>query len=117
MYEAIIYETPKGNSPIADFLNHLCKSKMLIEAAKVNQLIKLLMNYGPEINSYRANSSKKLQKDIYELRSGNIRIFYTHLGNEKYLILHAFIKKRNDTPTDEIDLAIKERSMYLKRDP
>ena len=53
---------------------------------------------------------------IYELRPDNTRVFYFFMdANKKYVLLHAFTKKTQKTPKDEIEKAIKEKKDYIRR--
>lgn len=55
--------------------------------------------------------SRKLTNHLSELRSHGdtkIRIIYTQI-NQKYILLHAFKKKTQKTPSKEIDIAEKRR--------
>lgn len=61
---------------------------------------------------------KKLDKDMYELRSsrkGNIQraIYFQKVGNQ-YLITHGFTKKTQKTPKREIEHAKDIRENYKK---
>lgn len=74
---------------------------------KAYNCITLLREYGPLL---RQPHSKKMTsyKNLFELRtSGNtpIRLFYTHFQN-KFYVLHGFIKKTNKTPIREINYAL-----------
>lgn len=103
MWEIDYFVIPSGRSPIEEFVLNLPVDQI----SKVRNCIKLLNEFGPLI---RSPHSKKLSgyKDLFELRtsgSSPIRLFYCHRQN-KFTILHAFIKKSNKTPQREIAIAI-----------
>jgi phage-related protein len=53
--------------------------------------------------------------DFGELRIGNFRIFVHKLTETEYLLLHLFRKKSDETPSAEIDIALKRLQDYYYR--
>ncbi len=101
-WEIIYYETTSGKSPVFDFIQSLdTKSK-----SKVIGVLDLLKELGIQIRSPHA---KKLTgTNLWELRilgEANIRIFYVAIVNRKFLLLHAFAKKKQKTDKKEIKIA------------
>lgn len=76
------------------------------------EIIKYIDNleaYGLQINRYfKKEAIKTLDKDIYELRPDKIRITFTIVEGEAWL-LSWFIKKSNKTPKLEIKIAQQRR--------
>ena len=73
---------------------------------KVSHTIELLEQYG---NLLGLPHSKKLRKDLYELRTQGkpaIRLMYAFY-NQEALILHIFSKKIQKTPSYELAIAVK----------
>ncbi len=72
------------------------------------RLIELLAQHGP---SLRLPHSKALGDGIFELRprgrSGIGRAFYCFLLGKRIVVVHAFIKKTQETPDNELKLARK----------
>ena len=72
------------------------------------RLIELLTQHGP---SLRLPHSKALGGGLFELRprcrSGIGRAFYCFLLGKRIVIVHAFIKKTQETPDKELELARK----------
>jgi len=100
-WKVLFFQTAKGDFPVKDFIKEQDKATY----AKVLQSIKLLANNGPFL---KPPYIKKLQDKLYELRiSGKvaIRIFYTMVNNEYYL-LHAFKKKSQKTPSQKLKVAL-----------
>ena len=82
--------------------------------------IELLQNLGNELKELYVKSLKgNKNKGLYELRikfSNDIaRIFYFTYCDNKYILLHGFIKKSMKTPTKEIDKARKYMEDYKRR--
>lgn len=60
---------------------------------------------------------KKLKRDLFEIRirkGGNVRVFYFYAENDYVIGVHAFVKKSQDTPLQEIRKAEKTIS-HIKR--
>lgn len=106
----VIYEYGNDKS-IEDFIRSLSKQSI----AKITQTIGLLENNG---NLLRMPHSKKLAKNIFELRIRgieNIRILYAFGHGKTIYLLHGFKKKTQKTPTREIRLAEERLKKYLTK--
>ena len=72
------------------------------------RLVELLMEHGP---SLRLPHSRALGGGLFELRprgrSGIGRAFYCFLVGKRVVIVHAFVKKTEQTPDKELALARK----------
>jgi phage-related protein len=72
------------------------------------RIVELLMEYGPNL---RLPHSRAFGGGLFELRpkgkSGIGRAFYCFLVGKRVVILHAFIKKSQQTPDQELKLARK----------
>ena len=80
--------------------------------SKIISSLEILGELGEQI---RPPKSKKVAKDIYELRviaNLSVRIFYTFFKQDMW-ILHAFIKKSQKIPERELKTAI-NRLGYLQ---
>lgn len=108
----IYYETSQGDSPVFEFIHNLDpKSK-----SKVIGVMDLLKELGTLISP--PHSKKVTGTPLWELRilgSDNIRIFYVAVVNRRFLLLHAFLKKKQKTDTREINTAINRLDDYKSR--
>ncbi len=72
------------------------------------RLVELLIEHGP---SLRLPHSRAFCDGLFELRprgrSGISRAFYCFLVGKRVVVLHAFIKKSQETPDRELKLARK----------
>jgi len=72
------------------------------------KLIELLIEHGPDL---RLPHSRAFGDGLFELRprgrSGIGRAFYCFVMNKRIVVLHAFIKKSQQTPERELNLARK----------
>lgn len=72
------------------------------------RMVELLMEFGPNL---RMPHSRAMGGGLFELRprgrEGTGRVFYCLVGRRRAVILHAFIKKTEDTPVQELRIARK----------
>ncbi|SRR5258708_28196150 len=102
-WKIILYESPRKEKPVEEFIKSLESSTLL----KVGNVIDLLEIHG---NILRMPFSKKITKEIYELRirgTEEIRIFYSFQSDRRIYLLHGFKKKSQKTPRKEIEIANK----------
>ncbi|MCM1124179.1 MAG: type II toxin-antitoxin system RelE/ParE family toxin [Eubacterium sp.] len=116
IYELEFYRKENGKIPVQDFLYSL-NPKL---RAKAFSDIELLRKLGGELKEPYVKPIKgKHNKGLYELRikfsSDIARIFYFTYYNNKFVLLHGFIKKTMKTPEKEIDQARKYMEDYKGR--
>ena len=79
------------------------------------RIMELLMEFGPNL---RMPHSRAMESGLFELRprgrEGIGRVFYCFVIGQRVVILHAFIKKTEETPKQ--DLRIARRRMKEVRD-
>ena len=88
--------------------------------AKAFSDIELLQKHGNDLREPYVKPIKgKYGKDLYELRikfaSDIARIFYFTYHNNKFVLLHGFIKKTMKTPAGEIQKAQSYMDDYKRR--
>lgn len=116
IFELEFYMKENGKVPVQDFLYSL-NPKL---RAKAFNDIELLRKLGSELREPYVKPIKgKNNKGLYELRikfsSDIARIFYFTYYNNKFLLLHGFIKKTTKTPENEINKARKYMEDYKRR--
>lgn len=114
--ELDFYMKENGKIPVQDFLYSL-NPKL---RAKAFSDIELLKQLGTELKEPYVKPIKgKDNKGLYELRikfsSDIARIFYFTYYNNKFVLLHGFIKKTMKTPENEIKKARKYMEDYKRR--
>ena len=105
------YRTPNGRAPVEDYLDELSSS----EAAKAVRALELLRTYGIELGMPHV---RHLRGGLYEFRlrgQREHRVLYVALTGQRFLLLHAFTKKTQQTPPNEIALAEQRYHEYLNR--
>lgn len=109
-YSILLYETENGFTPVAEYLTNLHPKSRY----KVSRLLELLAING---NQLKMPYSKSLRDNLLELRcttqQGQERIIYCFIAEKNCILLHAFLKKTQKTPENEIKIAI-ERYKDLK---
>lgn len=108
MYRIAYYRTPRGDSPFETFLDgHNEKVR-----GKFVKLLTILAEHGPNLKRPYADT---LRDGIRELRAGfaggAYRALYFFFIEKTIVITHAFIKKTDQVPPEEI-----ERALRYKRD-
>lgn len=106
------YETASGECPVDDFIN----------AQNVKMQAKILRTLGMlklEGNKLRMPHSEHLEDGIFQLRaqvgSDITRMLYFFFIGRKIIVTNGFVKKTQETPPAEIELAKKYRADYLNR--
>lgn len=83
--------------------------------ASYARLTELLEEFGLEL---RMPHSRAMGGGLFELRprgrEGIARVFYCTKVGRKIIILHSFIKKTNETPKREMDIARKRRREVIE---
>ena len=109
------YFDKNGKSDIVDLLNDLQQKSISNKNARVQfrqitLFIELLSKNGTNLPE---NITKHIEDNIWELRPGKNRVLYFFYKDNKYILLHHFVKKTQKTPKKEILKAIKEMNDYI----
>ena len=104
MYDIEYYFDKNGYSAISDYFADLAKKSIYsktvrIQKNKIFAYIKALKEYGTRIGNPIV---KHIQGDLWELRPLNNRIFFFYWKDNKFVLLHYYIKKTQKTPHREI---------------
>ena len=117
LFEVLFYYDKHGKSEIVDYLDELqIKSKTSktdrINREKILTYIGALERYGTRLGKPYV---KHIEGDIWELRPLSNRIFFFYWKNNKFVLLHHFIKKSQKTPAKEISKAKNNLKDFLER--
>jgi len=103
------YCLPGGRVPVRDFVDALD----ITTYRKFIYKKELLEEFGPRLPMPHA---RYMGAGLYELRftgsDGAIRVFYFFAEHNSIILLHAFIKKTEKTPSNELDTAYKRMREY-----
>ena len=103
------FKTEQNNEPVRDFLKALSPEDKKSVGADI-MAVEMLWPIGyPTV--------RKLDVDLWEVRSSIsdkriCRVLFTVSG-KKMILLHAFIKKTQKTPKDDMELGKKRKSLVL----
>jgi len=111
MFEVHFYEDKQGNKPIKELLDMLkvqasTSKNARIQYEKILTYIRSLRLHGTRIGEPVV---KHIGGDIWELHPISHRILFFYWKDNKFILLHHFVKKTNKTPPKEIKQA--ERNM------
>lgn len=109
------YTTAAGRDLVSDFLEDVSKKHGTKDISSIHMAIESLRRYGLDANKYKKGIIKRLDKELWELRPGNNRIFFLCYFDERFVLLHGFRKQSQKTPHNEIETAKKQAKEYIRR--
>jgi phage-related protein len=117
LYIVEFYEDSNGNSEIREFLIQLSEAAKTDKNARINRnkifaYIKALEEYGTRIGSPIV---KHIEGNLWELRPLNNRIFFFYWKDNKFVLVHNYVKKSQKTPKKEIDKAMRNIKDWIER--
>jgi phage-related protein len=117
MYEVEFYKDKNGNSEIVEYLDDLnvrgaTSKNERINRDKILTYIVALSQYGTRVGQPIV---KHIDGSIWELRPLSNRIFFFYWKDNKFILLHHFIKKTKKTPPTEIERARSNMKDYIER--
>ena len=117
MYEIIFYKSRNGTFEIEEYLDELGEKAETSKTDRVNRTkilsyLTVLSQYGTRVGQ---PTVKHIEGSIWELRPLKNRIFFFYWKDNKFVLLHHFIKKSQKTPPREIDQARLKLKDFLER--
>ena len=117
MYQIVFYTDIKGISEVEIYLQTLSKKRYQNKDAKIKftkivSYIDLLAEKGLALGEPYI---KYLRENIWELRPLRDRILFACLENNKFILLHYFMKQTQKTPLREIEKAKRYLKDYIIR--
>lgn len=117
MYEIVFYWDAQGRSPVEEWLEYLRENRFKskdarIQYKKITTYLSML-----ELSGTRAGEPyvKHIEGDIWELRPLENRVLFFFWRDNKFVLLHHFVKKTQKTPVIEIDRARRNMQDFLAR--
>lgn len=115
-FKILFYEKENNQIPVKIFLESLSKK----QGAKAYWSIELLEKFGINLTMPHVKPMKGRYKGLWELRvkfaSDISRIFYFMPVGDTFVLLHGFVKKTDDTPPEELEIAKRYMDEYRKDD-
>jgi phage-related protein len=107
----IFFRSASGREPVREWLLELGKN----ERKSIGEDVKLVQYRWP----LGMPLVRKLETGLWEIRcrltgGRNARVLFT-VGGAEMVLLHAFVKKSQRTPVQELDLARERRDLWLGR--
>ncbi|MBI2341039.1 MAG: type II toxin-antitoxin system RelE/ParE family toxin [Deltaproteobacteria bacterium] len=102
------FQTARGDEPVKDYIRTLpAKERARIEGCLYTLGItgRLDMPHGRKLAGY---------KGLYEVRSGRHRILYG-IHDDEAIMSTAFVKKSQETPRAEIEVALRRLANYVSQ--
>jgi len=117
MYTVKFYRDKNGKSDIVEYLDDLQQRGLTSKTDRINRnkilaYIGALEKYGTRIGEPIV---KHIDGDIWELRHLANRILFFYWKDNKFVLLHYFVKKTRKTPPREIEHARSKMKDYQER--
>ena len=117
MYKVEFYEDKNGESEVRDYLMKLAEEAKTDKHARINKnkifaYIKALEAYGTRIGN---TIVKHIEGNLWELRPLSNRIFFFYWKDNKFVLVHYYIKKSQKAPKKEIKKAMFNMKDWIKR--
>ncbi|OGE29983.1 hypothetical protein A3C59_02600 [Candidatus Daviesbacteria bacterium RIFCSPHIGHO2_02_FULL_36_13] len=110
-WQIIYFISSSGDNPVGKFLDTYIPIKV-----KAFRIFNHIKEYG--LTAAIPHIKKLSGSSLWEIRilgGNNARILYVTLQENKILLLHAFIKKTNKTPSKEIRIALIRLREYVDK--
>lgn len=105
-FEIIFYKNSSGSSPVEEALDRLKVTNIILWRQALKGIEKIKNR-----EYHKEPLSKYLESGLWELRvksgTGILRIIYTFKKGQIIILLHLFVKKKQKTPADELNIARK----------
>lgn len=117
MYEIEFYQDKSGKSEIVDYIKELNTKAVTNKECRINfNKIVAYMDMLEEMGTRVGEPvTKHLDGEIWELRPLKNRFLYAYYKDNRFIMLHHFIKKTQKTPKREIERAKRNLKDYLER--
>ena len=117
MYEVEFFHDQTGKSEIIEYLDELNNKGKTSKNERINRdkilaYILVLKQYGTRIGHPVV---KHIDGSLWELRPLANRIFFFYWKDNKFVLLHHFIKKTRKTPQSEIEQARIKMKDFITR--
>jgi phage-related protein len=117
MYEVKFYRDRNGKSEIVEYLDSLKEKGETSKTERINRdkilaYIGALERYGTRIGQPVV---KHIDGSLWELRPIANRILFFYWKDNKFVLLHHFIKKTQKTPSREIEQAQAKMKDFIER--
>ena len=117
MYEVEFFRDKNGKSELVEYLDELKERSETAKHERINR--DKILAYMIALKRYGTRTGYPMVKHIdgrlWELRPLANRIFFFYWKDNKFVLLHYFIKKTQKTPPREIEAAREKLKDFLER--
>ena len=117
MFEVVLYENRKGESQIRDYINMITQSSSKDNQIKFKRFYNCIVHLQMDGTRAGLPHVKHIDGEIWELRPGKDRVLFAAWLNNKFVLLHQFLKITHKSPQSEIDQAKRELEDWKERNP
>ena len=112
MFEIVFFETKNGRAPVRENLEALLEP----DQAKAAAHLKLLEQYGHTLKEpHVKHMQDKLRELRFKISAGQYRVFFFFHVGAKVVLVHSIVKKTQETPKPELDLALRRMREWMRR--
>ena len=102
----VFFLTASSRNPVREFFDDLSE-------ADATEVLAAISNFAQEFPTVTTVTIKHLQGKLWEMKIARFRVLYG-VGTDSLLIVHAFTKKSQKTPKNDLDLAAKRLAQMLE---
>jgi len=116
-YKIELYEKIDGRTPVLEFilsLNPKQQAKIYREIDLLEKIVNEL--HYPHVDIIKSKKYSGLWELRIEFASNIFRIFYFLPENNKVILLHGTVKKKQKTPKKGLETALERMKEYLRRE-
>lgn len=109
-WRVVYFRDQSGANPVSEFIDTLNPKQQ----AKIIRILHYIQEYG--LQSIIPHVKKLSGSPLWEIRiigKDNIRVIYVVPQKYTVLLLHGFIKKKQKTPTRELEAALRKYKEWL----
>jgi phage-related protein len=112
-WQVVFYMDTVGNEPVKDFILEQPHGAI----AEIIHVFKLLREFNTQLSMpYVRKIDRSGLRELRIKHSSDLyRIFYFAYTGQKFVLLHAILKRSGRTPEGDIELAIKRMNDYKSR--
>jgi phage-related protein len=107
-WEVVLYASKDGRDSVLKEIDDFGEN----DSIKVFKVVELLKTYG---HSVLETHVKHIDEKIWEIKIDRYRILYFLYENQHYILIRAFMKKKQKTPKREIEIAERRYADYVSR--
>lgn len=109
-WKVAYYKTNSGKVPVIDYIETQEPGRI----KKIRNALRLLREFGIEESQLNARKLKgKNYKGLHELKIDSSRIIYFLFTGRKFVLVHGFTKKSEETHGRELEIARKRMMDYI----